>query len=82
MQYYPILSFCLSLMYCVRAVIIFMGHRILAAHGWWHYSTPDLQVLERAVLETFNGVPVLRRPGLKLIFQVFSLQECVGEVQA
>ena len=46
------------------------------------HSTPDLQVLERAVLVTFNGVPVLRRPGLKLIFQVFSLQECVGEVQA
>lgn len=41
-------------------------------------GTPDLQVLERAVLETFNDIPALRRPGLKLIFQVCSLQECCG----
>jgi len=39
---------------------------------------PDLQVLERAVLEAFNDVPALRRLGLKLIFQVCSLQECWG----
>ena len=41
-------------------------------------GTPDLQVLERAVLEAFNDVPALRRLGLKRIFQVCSLQECWG----